>query len=169
MIMNPEHLLQQAVRLIESPQPGPARQTDIRRAISASYYGIFHMILIAAADSLVGRVHRRTARYGRVYRSIEHKDLKTICDIAKRPALPAGYQAHVPIGGFVPAIKSFADTTLWLQNIRHTADYDPGPRFRAADASTAIASARSAQKDWRMAPDEHREALLWLLLFRPRQ
>jgi hypothetical protein len=76
-ILNPEHLLQQAVRLLVSPQPGPVRQVDIRRAMATAYYGIFHMVLIAAADSVVGRVHRATARYARVYRSIEHKDLKT--------------------------------------------------------------------------------------------
>jgi hypothetical protein len=167
-MLNPEHLLQQAARLIEAPQSGPARQVDIRRAMSASYYAIFHLVLIAAADSVVGRVHRGTPRYGRVYRSIEHKDLKTLCDIAQRPSLPASYQPHAPAGAFGRDIQSFAKAALWLQGLRHTADYDPGPRFHTTDASNAIAIARSARKDWQTAPNEQKEALLWLLVFRPR-
>ena len=126
------------------------------------------MILAAAADTVVGRVHRGTARYIRVYRSIEHKDLKTICDMIKRPALPVNWNTHAPSGGFVPAIRRFAETVPWSQDLRHTADYDPGPRFHINDARSALQIARSAQEDWRAASVEQRDFFPWLLLFRPR-
>ena len=74
----------------------------------------------------------------------------------------------MPAGGFVPDISRFARAVVWLQERRHTADYDPGPRFRTDDAHDAIEIARSAQKEWQTAPSEQKEALLWLLLFRPR-
>jgi len=128
-ILNPEHLIQQAARLIEAPQPGPARQVDIRRAISACYYSVFHMVLGAAADTAVGRVHRAAPRYALVYRSIEHRDLRTTCDIVKRPSLPAAYQDHGPAGGFVANIRAFAESVTWLQERRHAADYFPGRAF----------------------------------------
>src|SRR5215216_7618181 len=41
-ILNPEHLFDQAEKLILSPPAGRPRQVDIRRAISAAYYGVFH-------------------------------------------------------------------------------------------------------------------------------
>jgi hypothetical protein len=40
-ILNPEHLLQQAERLIQPPPAGPPRQVDLRRAISGAYYDAF--------------------------------------------------------------------------------------------------------------------------------
>ena len=166
--LNPDHLLQQAVRLTIPPQTGRVRQIDIRRAISAAYYGVFHATLTAAADTVVGRVHRRTARYVTVYRSVEHKDLKAICDIVRRPALPEHYRSHVPPGGFLPAMKSFAFTVAWLQERRNAADYDPGSSFGMDDATVAIEEARSAIDTWRSQPAEQRDALVWLLLFRPR-
>ena len=60
-ILNAEHLLDQAARLIVSPQPGPPRQVDIRRSISAAYYGLFHALLTAAADSVASRAQRGSA------------------------------------------------------------------------------------------------------------
>lgn len=167
-ILTPDHLIDQAARLVVSPRPGPVRQVDLRRAISSSYYGVFHAALIAAADSIVGRVHRRSVRYARVYRSIEHKDLRTICDLARRPTLPPMYQPHVPGGGFGGPIKSFAEGTVWLQERRLAADYDPLLTFVAKDAETAINIARSAVRSWRTSPPEQREALIWLMMFRPR-
>jgi hypothetical protein len=53
-ILNPEHLLEQAERLIEPPPAGPPRQVDIRRAISSAYYAVFHATLAAAARRFGG-------------------------------------------------------------------------------------------------------------------
>jgi len=51
--LNPDHLFEQAERLVAPPPAGPPRQVDLRRAISAAYYGLFHFCLIAAADEFV--------------------------------------------------------------------------------------------------------------------
>jgi hypothetical protein len=37
-ILNPEHLFEQAEKLVIPPPAGPPRQVDIRRAVSAAYY-----------------------------------------------------------------------------------------------------------------------------------
>jgi hypothetical protein len=50
-ILNPDHLFDQADRLIVSTA-GPPRQVDLRRAISAAYYGVFHIVATAVADQL---------------------------------------------------------------------------------------------------------------------
>jgi hypothetical protein len=47
--LNPDHLLAQAERLIRAPPAGPPLQVDVRRAISAAYYSVFHAVLTAAA------------------------------------------------------------------------------------------------------------------------
>src|ERR1700691_675527 len=77
-ILNPEHLLEQANRLIAPPPAGPPRQVDVRRAISAAYYAVFHATLAAAADQLVGVTKRASSGYTLVYRSIDHKELREL-------------------------------------------------------------------------------------------
>lgn len=167
-ILNPEHLLDQAERLIASPRAGPARQADIRRAISSAYYSVFHAVLTAAADSVAGRVHRGSAAHTLVYRSIEHRTLRSVCELARRSVLPPAYREHTPTSGFDRLITGFAKNVLSLQDLRHAADYDPRPRFLTTDAVTAIELARATLRQWQAAPADQRRALLWLMLFRSR-
>jgi hypothetical protein len=98
------------------------------RGILAALRQIFHL---SACPNLPGHlwVHRAAPRYALVYRSIEHRDLRTTCDIVKRPSLPAAYQDHGPAGGFVANIRAFAESVTWLQERRHAADYFPGRAF----------------------------------------
>ena len=77
--MNPEHLFEQAESLIQAPAAGRPRQVDLRRAISAAYYALFHAILAAAADLVIGTTRRSTVLYELVYRSIDHRALKDLC------------------------------------------------------------------------------------------
>src|ERR1700751_1842071 len=88
-ILNPDHLFEQADKLISPPPAGPPRQVDIRRAISAAYYGVFHAVLAAAADQFVGVTKRSTSQYGLVYRSVDHLWLKKLCEEVKKPTLKA--------------------------------------------------------------------------------
>ena len=64
--LNPDHLFEQADKLVVPPRAGPPRQVDLRRAISAAYYGIYHFCLTAAADEFVGVIHRATSRYAAI-------------------------------------------------------------------------------------------------------
>src|SRR4051794_12882066 len=53
-IPNAEHLLDQAERLIAPGGRGAPRQVDLRRAISNSYYALFHAVSMAGADQFIG-------------------------------------------------------------------------------------------------------------------
>jgi hypothetical protein len=157
-VLNPEHLLAQAAKLIEPPTAGPPRQVDVRRAISSAYYAVFHAILIAAADEIVGAVHRVTANYAVVYRSIDHRQLRTICDIARAKAG----------AGFGTDVQTFAGAVMSLQERRNVADYDPTNQFRTVHGNQAIDLARIALHHWEAVPDVERRTFLMLLLFPPR-
>jgi hypothetical protein len=74
--MNPEHLFEQADKLIQAPAAGRPRQVDLRRGVSAAYYALFHAILAAAADLVVGTTNQSTVLYELVYRSIDHRALR---------------------------------------------------------------------------------------------
>jgi hypothetical protein len=167
-ILNPHHLFEQADRLIAPQAPGPSRQVDLRRAISAAYYGIFHAILTAAADQFIGVTQRSTAQYRLVYRSIDHKALRLLCEDLKKQNLPAKYAAYAPGNGFGSNILAFSIAAVELQEKRHAADYDPSVRIRRSDAIVAVSAARAALARYRRASPQRRRAFLTLLLFPPR-
>jgi hypothetical protein len=168
-ILNPEHLFEQADKLSSPPPAGPPRQVDIRRAISAAYYGIFHAAITAAADQFVGVTKRSASQYGLVYRSVDHIWLRTLCDEVKKPTLTAKYAPHAPSNGFGPNIIAFAAAVLELQQKRHAADYDPMIRVRTSDAILAVRTARAALARFNKASSTRRKAFLSLLLFPPRR
>ena len=167
-IPNPEHLFQQAERLAAPRQGSPSRQADLRRAISAAYYGIFHFVLAAVADEFVGATQRASLRYALVYRSIEHRALRSLCGEVKKHRVSAGLAAYIPAAGFDRNIQVFAAAAFELQQKRHIADYHPQPRFRREDATLAIEAARDGVRAFGLASPDDRRTFLTLLLCPPR-
>ena len=123
-ILNPDHLLDQADKLISGQAAGVPRQADLRRAISAAYYAVFHFTLTALADLFVGNTKRSTSRYALVYRSVDHARLRRLCDDMRRPSLPDKYKPYVPPAGIGSHLRAFAPAVIQLQQKRHRADYD---------------------------------------------
>lgn len=168
-VLNPEHLLEQAERLVEAPAAGPPRQVDVRRAISAAYYAVFHHVAAASADEMIGKTLRQTSRYTLAYRSIDHRALRELCDIVRKSTLPPKWAPHAPANGFGNNLAAFAAGLLELQDKRHEADYDPSVRVKTADALSAVRTARSAIRRFEKASQNRRKAFLTLLLFQPRR
>jgi hypothetical protein len=167
-ILNPDHLFEQADRLIASPPHGPPRQVDLRRAISSAYYGVFHAVLAAVANRFIGSTKQATSLYSLVYRSIDHHALRNLCLEVTKTNLSPKYIPHTPTGGFGAEIRGFAEGTIELQEKRHSADYDPSIRFNTSDAVLVIHVARTALAQFNSASADARDAFLSLLLFRPR-
>lgn len=167
-IPNAEHLLEQADRLITSSGLGAPRQADLRRAVSSAYYGVFHMVLAAAADQFIGRARRRGIVYGLCYRRIDHSTLRNLCNAVKNPTLSMPYRQYEPRRGFSPNLKSFAASFVELQQGRHAADYDPMIRLSRSDARLAVRTARTAMRRFSRVPARQRAVFLALLLFPPR-
>jgi uncharacterized protein (UPF0332 family) len=167
-ILNPEHLLEQAERLIQRGVAGAPRQVDLRRAISSAYYGVFHATMTAVADTFVGRSRRSTARYSLAYRSIDHRLLREICDEVKRPVLRDRYKPFEPASGFGEHIRAFCWSVLDAQQKRHAADYDPAIRLSSSEARASVSAARGSLTHLQNASDTERMAFLSLLAFPPR-
>lgn len=159
---DPEDLLRQADSLVGSIAP---TQADLRRAISAAYYAVFHACLTASADMVCGTTSRSTAAYSLVYRSTDHARLRNLCD-QLRKANPQGV-AIIPAGGF-GMIADFAGVTVNLFEQRIRADYDPSVDFTANEAKLAISEARQAIAWFRSCGEEQQKSFLTMLLFRQR-
>jgi hypothetical protein len=167
-ILNVEHLLDQAVRLITTPSGGPRRQADLRRAISSVYYSVFHATLTAAGDAFVGRTLRASPRYALVYRGINHRDLRSLCEVAGKHPAPSKYRPFIPARGFGHDLRTFASAVIELQDARYDADYDPRLSVRTSDVTAAIELARTGLAHWIEAQADEKATFLTLLTFPPR-
>jgi uncharacterized protein (UPF0332 family) len=158
----PEHFFEQADRLTTTVG---LRQTDLRRAISNAYYGLFHFALTAAADMVLGAAEQTTPRYALVYRSVDHARLRALC--VQVSATNPQNVALVPVGGF-GKIADFARITFNLYELRSLADYDPSRSFTCDEARVAISEAREAIKMFQQGSVEQQQAFLMMLLFKQR-
>jgi uncharacterized protein (UPF0332 family) len=138
------------------------RQADLRRAISAAYYGLFHFALTEAADMVVGIADRSSARYSLVYRSIDHSRLRQLSAQLTNP------QSLLLAPGGFGTVADFARIAGNLHEQRIRADYDPSAEYTVDEATTAISMAREAITWFQQGTKEQQRALLTLLLFKPR-
>ncbi len=150
--MKPHDLIGQARRLIAA-SPRRPRQVDLRRAISAAYYALFHAIARTSANILVGTSHAdsTSAAWRQVYRSLDHNFAKEQCK-----KLPQTYSQE---------LRDVAAAFIVLQELRHSADYDPGATFLLGDVESHIVLAESVLEKLAAATKpEQRAFVVWILL-----
>jgi len=169
---NPEydHLFEQADRLITPlPSETEPRQTDLRRAVSAAYYGVFHFTVTAAVDMFMGEANRSTKQYSFTYRTVTHAWLRDLCDHLRGLLKPKSITPHAPGADFFGPLVKFATNVAELQEVRHAADYDPSFDIKLDVARIWISTAREAVSLFQGAEEKQRVAFLTLLLFNLRK
>lgn len=120
--MNPVELLSQAHELAQR-EPGRLTDADLRRAVSACYYALFHAISDDAA-ALVASSHASQLRSA-VRRTITHQQVRRACDAVSAPPKPIvnswrNFLSH-PVEAYLVTVGfEFAE----LQEARYLADYD---------------------------------------------
>jgi hypothetical protein len=157
-VLNPDHLLDQASRLISSLGRGAPRQADLRRAISSTYYALFHAIVTQAADDFFGKPQRASPLYQKVFRSVEHRKLRRLCDDIVKSNLPRNHSI------FGHDLIAVASAVIDLQEKRHSADYDPHYRVNISDANSAVKAARAALASFRSLNRERQTVFSSLLI-----
>jgi uncharacterized protein (UPF0332 family) len=163
---DPHRVLDQADALITSHRD----ETDLRRAVSAAYYALFHYVLRAAADLTIGAASRGAPRYNLAYCSVDHVRLKNLRDQLRGPRPQDVILPYAPPPpAYFGNVAVFVRLAANLQLARHYADYHPTVQFDQVRASQAVEDARIAIKAFEDSTDEQREAFLTLLLFKPRQ
>lgn len=147
----------QAHRLARATQRKP-RQVDLKRAVSAAYYALFHVLAKLCADTIAGAgPPRSTKAWQQTYRALAHGFARNAC-------------AQAYNKGFPPMIVRFAQLFVLMQQQRHTAEYDPFSEYRRANVVTMIESAERAIVDFKTAPRSDLRAFVALVLLdnRPR-
>jgi hypothetical protein len=154
--LKPKDLIDHAERLVKLASKKP-RQADLRRAVSASYYAVFHAIASVCADTLIGTspAHRSSLPWRRVFRSLDHQHAKNQCSTKKNSLVPSNLEA-------------VADAFVALQELRHTADYDPHAQFLLRDVQAHIALADQAITVLGNAPVSERRTFAAWVIFKPK-
>jgi len=147
----PEDLLHQAYDLA-AKEPGEPKQASLRRAVSASYYALFHLLI----DETVSKwaIERQRSSLARTF---VHDGMKRKCDeVVKR--VKDG--AHLP-----DELNTVAKNFLRLQEHRHIADYDNSKQWSRASVNVVLTLATDAFRAWSAigTHDEAQDFLLQLL------
>ena len=149
-------LLATARKLAEANARRPS-QSDLRRAVSTSYYAAFHALAEVCADRLIGTSAARSDRaWLQVYRAVDHHPT----------AQKVRDRAHQY--GFPQTVCDFGHALYHLQQCRLDADYNPAARYTKADVLTLISEADQAIRDLRATENSDLSALAAFVLLRDR-
>ena len=128
--MNPSDLIRIARQLASGAvggNRGRPRQAELRRAVSAAYYALFHTLVLCGANLLAGstRANRSQQAWRQTYRALEHGHAKN------------QFNRNV-IDRFPREIRNFGEIFVEMQRRRHDADYDPVERFSRSEVQILI-------------------------------
>ncbi len=158
--MNWAQLIAIARLLAAAPDYGERRgrpqQIQLRKAVSAAYYAMFHALAKSNADTLIGvsPPFRGLPAWTQTYRALDHGFV--------RGQISRGLTA------FAPEIQDFGDAFVALQEKRHRADYDPDAEFSRSDAVFLIDRAEVSIRGFEATEPTQRKAFAAHVLFRSR-
>ncbi len=150
--MNPQELIAMARALVNGVIAGgvtPATQTELRRAVSCTYYAMFHTLAASNADTLVGSspADRQRWAWQQTYRAADHRPTRSKLTRAS-------------LGGRFPAaIRDFGTMLAIAQQMRHSADYDPHSEFSATEVGELIDKVESSINTFNQFSDDIRRDL----------
>ncbi|MDX2037031.1 MAG: hypothetical protein SFX72_10295 [Isosphaeraceae bacterium] len=135
-----ESFLEQAEKLSTS-DPRRPKQVNLRRAVSAAYYGLFHLLTWEAAMGLVG--DERIAKI--LMRTYEHSEIKRVSREFSKGRAPSSIDSiEMP-----EELRSVAAAVVSLQEERHRSDYDLSIVYRRREVIEQVSKARKAFEDWK--------------------
>ena len=163
--------LQQHARTLMTQAAGlPVLAADVllRRALSASYYAVFHALTSAGARMVAPN---SDVLRNQVARAFNHGAMRKVCDAYVRSP---GKPFTAPLAQLNPSapdqrLIQVADAFGHLQDARHAADYDLASAVNLADAARLLAAADLALSNFKgvqSAPDT--EVFLTALLLADR-
>ncbi len=139
-----EDLLEQARTLLRLDPTRP-KQANLRRAVSAAYYALFHFLTNQSTRTLLG-THQNLIAYRRLLcRAFVHGEMKAACTAFGGGSFPRTMAAGLPNNFHVrKEVEDIAIAFVDLQSKRHIADYDLSQTLTRADVIAAIELAQTA-------------------------
>ena len=139
-----EDLLEQASLLLNKETKNP-KQASLRRAVSTSYYALFHLFIQEAC----GNWNAPNVR-DYLARAFEHRTMYKASSAAENAAYPPPTTPQV-----AAKLRSVARAFRELQEQRHLADYSNATKWDRINAGAKVNQATTAFTDWKAIRKEH--------------
>ena len=152
--MQPLDFTRAARDLVDSAGRGRPREVNLRRAVSTTYYALFHCLADCCANMLAGNAqdNRSSLAWLQTYRALQHTTARRRC-------------LRATINRFPSEIRNFAKLFVSTQMKRHSADYDPDVTFIKSDVIQDIDEVEDTIKRFNKAPRADRRAFaIYVLL-----
>lgn len=158
-------LLAQAQQLV-TKEPRRPKQASLRRAVSAAYYSLFHLLVADASLTMLGGSRSRRLARSVLGRCFEHTSMVQCCkafDSGNLPARMSVFSTSLPIS---LDLRSVARGFVDLQDERHRADYDVAATFYRGNVQRLVTQAMNATEAWaRIRKADEVASFLLCLLF----
>ena len=143
-------LLEQAKHLA-SREPNKPKQASLRRAVSAAYYALFHLLTSEAALKLAPTKPAKLRL--QIRRAFQHGEMKSACELFGGRTIvdrnSSSNLLHLISTPLEQEIIDVASTFVDLQQARHMADYDHVTPLVRANALLRVAQVEKAFARWK--------------------
>jgi len=152
-------LLEQASHLA-TREPRKPKQASLRRAVSTSYYALFHLLVSEGAKRI--SPSKPDGLNSAIRRAFNHGEMRNVCQsfalghaAAARPNRKLGSIANPPAATrrlitlpLDPKLLNVVQSFITLQEARHEADYEMDKQWNRLDVIEQVETARDAFSDW---------------------
>ncbi len=143
-------LLEQA-KFLATKERGTPNQANLRRAISASYYALFHRLVGETTRMLISRNHSDALALKKcVSRAFRHSHMRDVCKSISQKRLPSKLVPAFPDFKIDDRLVKVGGAFVRLQEARHQADYDTYYHFERNEALRFQKLAANAIDDWNL-------------------
>jgi len=140
-------LLDQA-RLLAHKEPRKPKRASLRRAVSTTYYALFHLLVDESSRMLIKGAGPESERLrGQGRRAFAHHEMKTVSKQFSSGNFRAGLMGMLsnPVSRDLKTVaKAFVD----LQDARHDADYDLQQQVTRRDVENLLLRTEEAFAAW---------------------
>lgn len=153
--LKPLDLIKTAKRLATAGDANRPRQADLKRAVSTTYYAMFHALCANCANTLIGTQGsaRSIPAWVQAYRAINHREAKEKC------------KNQSVMKEFPKDIEDFGNRFITAQTKRHNADYDPTSSYTRSDVLNDILQTETVIRRFQKVPIKDRRAFAaWIAL-----
>ena len=149
--------LMELAEVIATMGAGKPKQAYLRRAVSTTYYAVFHFLIDEVCCAQIGSQNAQRMYRHALSRAFVHTTMKSACssfgagNVNKSvvKGLPKNLQGNYTIP---KPVQNIAATFAELQEKRHLADYDLSERFKRSEVLTLIDQAKTHVEKFREFP-----------------
>ena len=134
-------------RQLATREPRRPKQASLRRAISAAYYALFHLLIDEATTRFImgrGRLRLRQC----LGRAFAHRNMKEASRGFANNNVSQKIAPAITNQSVQPALANVAAAFIDLQQARHEADYDIARKFTRQEVLDLVELAEQVFEEW---------------------